>query len=68
VTVDQEIIALLHEASSRLEGKFGFRPTHSQTLRWLLKEGGVVNKIKEEGDAEASAGDSVLRSLAGIQE
>jgi hypothetical protein len=39
VTVDADLVELLNVAADRLEEKIGFRPTLSQTLRHLIKQG-----------------------------
>lgn len=36
VTLDADILALLDKAEDALEVRFGFRPTHSQTIRHLI--------------------------------
>jgi hypothetical protein len=38
VTVDADLIAALNAVADKLEPNFGFRPTLSQTLRYLIKE------------------------------
>lgn len=40
ITVDADIQDRLNELADRLEEGFGFRPTISQTLRYLLKRAG----------------------------
>jgi hypothetical protein len=39
VTVDADLVELLNVAADRLEEKLGFRPSLSQTLRHLIKQG-----------------------------
>jgi uncharacterized protein (DUF4415 family) len=43
VTVDADLVGELQRAADILEKRFGFRPTHSQTMRWL-----VHNTTKEK--------------------
>lgn len=38
VTVDADIIALLNGKAEELDKQLGFRPTVSQTLRYILKK------------------------------
>jgi hypothetical protein len=38
ISVDAELVDGLNRAADRLEAKFGFRPTLSQTLHHLLKQ------------------------------
>jgi hypothetical protein len=48
VTIDAELVQTLNEAADGLQGKFGFRPTLSQTIHYLIK------RLKQEqADAEA---------------
>lgn len=37
VSLDADLVGALNEKADELETLFGFRPTHSQTLRFLLK-------------------------------
>jgi hypothetical protein len=37
ITIDADLVEALNDACDRLEKKFGFRPTMSQTLRYLIK-------------------------------
>jgi len=39
VTLDADLVGALNVKADELETLFGFRPTHSQTLRFLLKGG-----------------------------
>jgi hypothetical protein len=39
ITVDSDIIDLLNAKADDLTEMFGFRPTLSQTLRYLMKKG-----------------------------
>ena len=38
ITVDADIIAILNAKAAELEETFGFKPTVSQTLRYVLKK------------------------------
>lgn len=38
ITVDADIIAILKTKAAELEETFGFKPTVSQTLRYVLKK------------------------------
>lgn len=38
ITVDADIITILTAKGEELEERFGFRPTVSQTLRYVLKK------------------------------
>jgi|GEM_PF-6315780 len=40
ITVDAEVQELVSRQQDKLEGVFGFRPTISQTLRYMLKNTG----------------------------
>lgn len=42
ITVDADILDMLTAVGDDLEGRLGFRPTHSQTLRWLIKHSDVT--------------------------
>lgn len=44
VTVDADLVGELQRAADILEKRFGFRPTHSQTMRWLIHN---TTKAKE---------------------
>jgi len=39
VTVDADLVEAIHQKADELESQFGFRPTVSQTIRYLLKKG-----------------------------
>ena len=39
ITVDADLVDVLNDCADKLEVKFGFRPTLSQTLRHLVKKG-----------------------------
>lgn len=47
ITVDAEILDMLNAVRDDLEKKFGFRPTHSQTLRWLIR--GRITNVSASG-------------------
>ena len=38
ITVDADIVAILNQKSVDLEATLGFKPTVSQTMRYLLKK------------------------------
>jgi hypothetical protein len=38
ITLDSDLVEALNIAADRLEAKFGFRPTLSQTVRHLIKQ------------------------------
>jgi hypothetical protein len=38
ISVDADVIALLNSKADELEGRFGFRPTLSQTVRYLVRK------------------------------
>ena len=38
ITVDADIIDILNQKATELEAGFGFKPTISQTLRYVLKK------------------------------
>jgi len=38
ITVDDELVTLLNTMADRLVSVLGFRPTLSQTLRYLIKQ------------------------------
>jgi hypothetical protein len=40
VTLDADLVEALNATAERLEAKFGFRPTLSQTVRHLIKTQG----------------------------
>ena len=39
ITVDADLLEVIHALAERLEHEFGFRPTISQTLRYALVTG-----------------------------
>jgi 3'-phosphoadenosine 5'-phosphosulfate sulfotransferase len=44
ITIDADLVEILNDACARLEQQFGFRPTLSQALHYLLKQ--TVNTEK----------------------
>lgn len=42
VTLDADLIEALNAAADKLRGKFGFRPTLSQTVRYLINVKGKL--------------------------
>lgn len=41
ITLDADLFELLNSKASSLEADFGFRPTLSQTVRYLIAKGGA---------------------------
>jgi hypothetical protein len=39
ISVDADIVDIINQTAQELQGKFGFKPTISQTLRHLLNKG-----------------------------
>jgi hypothetical protein len=39
VSLDAEMVIMLNEAADKLQTKFGFRPTLSQTIKYLIQQG-----------------------------
>lgn len=37
ITLDADILDMLHDVQDRMEAKLGFRPTASQALRYMIK-------------------------------
>ncbi|HVG51621.1 MAG TPA: hypothetical protein VM867_08315 [Xanthobacteraceae bacterium] len=44
VTIDADLVEALNSMANDLESKFGFRPTLSQTVRYLIKNNPLANE------------------------